>query len=287
MKKFFLNVLDSLLFSNVFMAICAVCQALVTYILLDQKADPVVPGLLFCSTLAVYNFSILFCRPEHPERSPFRRVRWFYGHYRLMVTITIVCTLSLIPLALFLSTGSQLLLVFLGSISVLYNLPLFSWADKRFGLRNLPGIKLFLIALVWSLSCVMLPVLELESRHAITISTGNSLLLTAKRFLLIAALAIPFDIRDLFQDKTQDLKTIPVMLGEKKAWMVCQGLLLAYLVMLFLFQPRFDAHFAGLTLTVALAGWLIFKSNARKNEYFYFLFLDGILVMQYVILVVL
>lgn len=283
MKNYVRQGLDFLLFSNIFIALCAVAQGLVTYHLLDARPDSHVLGILFASTLALYNFSILLSRPADPSRSPFRRVRWVFSHYRLIITITLIAVLAIIPLFLFLSAASKILLVFLAIIAVMYNLPLFSINEKKFGLRNIPGVKLFLIALIWSLSVVLLPILELES-NTILVTSRDSILLIAKRFLLVAAITVPFDIRDLFQDKSNDLKTIPVLLGEKAAYLVCQGFLAAYLVMLFLFTDKFNVDFFALTLTIILTGWLIFKSNWKKNEYYYFFYLDGVLILQYVIL---
>jgi 4-hydroxybenzoate polyprenyltransferase len=284
MIKYIRQALDLFLFSNIFIALCAVAQGLVTYQLLHAKPEKYVLALLFCSTLALYNFSILLSKPKDPKKSPFKRVHWIFSHYRLMITLTIIAVLSLLPLLFFLTVPSQILLLFLGVISITYNLPIFSIHDKRFGLRNIPGIKLFLIATVWSLSCVLLPVLELENDQIITVSTRDIILLIAKRFLFIAAITIPFDIRDLFQDKTNELKTIPVMLGEKKAYLICQALLLAYLILLFLFTHNFDRNFFGLTLTVLLTAWLIFRSSWKKNEYYYFLYLDGTMILQFLIL---
>lgn len=283
MKKYVRQGLDFLLFSNIFIALCAVAQGLVTYHLLNAKPDKNVLGILFASTLALYNFSILLSKPADPSQSRFRRVRWVFSHYRLTITITIIVVLSLIPLFLFLSAASKILLVFLAITAVTYNLPIFSFNDKRFGLRSIPGVKLFLIALVWSLSVVLLPILELEN-NTILVTSRDSILLIAKRFLLIAAITVPFDIRDLFQDKNSDLKTIPVLLGEKAAYLVCQGLLAAYVVMLFLFTEKFNVDFFALTLTIILTGWLIFKSNWKKNEYYYFFYLDGVMILQFVLL---
>ncbi|MES3019369.1 MAG: hypothetical protein V4721_16400 [Bacteroidota bacterium] len=284
MSKYLRQALDCLLFSNIFIALCAVAQGLVTYQLLDTKPEKHVLGLLFSSTLALYNFSILLSKPKHPEKSPFRRVQWIFSHYRLMITITMIAVFSILPLVFFLNTSSKILLVSLALISVAYSLPIFSINDKHFGLRNIPGVKLFLIAAVWSLSCVLLPILELESSIEASVSMNDSIILIAKRFLFIAAITVPFDIRDLFQDKTNELKTIPVILGERKALLICQGLLLIYLVLLFLFTKTIDGNFLGLMLTIILSGWLIFKSKWQKNEYYYFLYLDGTMIVQFVML---
>ncbi|HEY0895744.1 MAG TPA: hypothetical protein VGE15_04275 [Sphingobacteriaceae bacterium] len=283
MLKYVRQGLDFLLFSNIFIAVCAVAQAMVTYQLLGARPDEHVLAILFCSTLSLYNFSIFLSKPRDPAASRFRRVRWIFSHYRLMITITLIAILSVIPLFLFLSMTAKLLLVFLAFVAVAYNLPVFSVHDKKFSLRNIPGIKLFLIALVWSLSAVLLPILELESNQ-IVVSSRDTILLVAKRFLLVAAITVPFDIRDLFQDKHYELKTIPVLLGERRAYLFCQFLLMAYVAMLFLFTRDFGLNFVALTLTAVLAGWLIFKSDLKKNEYYYFLAIDGVLLLQYVLL---
>lgn len=283
-SSYFRDTLDCLLFSNLFIALCAVAQGLVTYHLLGARPEKYILALLFFATLAQYNFSILLAKPEDPQKSPFRRVRWIFSHQRLMISLTIVSVLSLIPLILFLSVPSQILLFFLGIFSVAYGLPIFSFHDKKFGLRNIPGIKLFMIATVWSLSTVLLPILELESTGLLHISNRDTILLIAKRFLFVAAITIPFDVRDLFQDRSSALKTIPVMVGEKKAYLFCQFLLVAYLVLLFIFSEAFDKNFIALTLTIIMSGWLIFKSNFVRNEYYYFLYLDGTLILQYLLL---
>lgn len=268
------------------MSLCAVAQALVTFHLIDAKPVYPVLGLLFTSTLGIYNFSILLSKPKHPEKSRYKRVRWFFAHHRLMVTFTIISLLSLIPLFFLLSMESRILLVFLSALSFCYSLPLFSLGDQKFGLRNIPGLKSFLITLVWTLSCVLLPVLEAQDLHLADVSMRDTTLMIAKRFLLIGALTIPFDIRDLFYDRQAGLKTIPVAWGEKNAYLFCQLLLAGYIVLLFLFRNNgFNVDFWALTATAILMGWLIFKSKWEKDEYYYFFYLDGLLVLQYVVLV--
>jgi 4-hydroxybenzoate polyprenyltransferase len=286
MKKALQSAFDFLLFSNIFMSLCAVAQVLVTFRLIDSKPVYSVIGLLFTSTLGIYNFSILLSKPKHPEKSPYKRVRWFFAHYRLMVTFTMISLLSLIPLFFLLSMESRILLIFLSVLSFCYSLPIFTVGDQKFGLRNIPGLKTFLISLVWTMSCVLLPVLEAQDLHLADISMRDITLMIAKRFLFIFALAIPFDIRDLFSDRQAGLQTIPVAWGEKNAYLFCQVLLAGYIVLLFLFRNNgFSLDFFGLTTTALLMGWLIFKSKWQKDEYYYFFYMDGVLILQYVIMV--
>jgi 4-hydroxybenzoate polyprenyltransferase len=203
-----------------------------------------------------------------------------------MVTLTIVSILSLVPLFFLISTESRLLLIFLGVISFAYSMPLFTLGDQKFGLRNIPGLKQFLITLVWTMSTVLLPILEAQDMHLTNVSLRDATILLTKRFLLIGALTVPFDIRDLFEDRESGLKTIPVVIGEKRAYLFCQFLLAGYVILLFLYRNNgFNNDFFSLTLTAILAGWLIFKSEWKRNEYYYFFYLDGVLIVQYVILV--
>jgi 4-hydroxybenzoate polyprenyltransferase len=287
MKKLLQRAFDALLFSNIFMAWCAVAQGLVTFTLIGAK--PVVPVLLllFTATLGIYNFCIIITKPYQPENSPYRRIRWFFGNYRAMMFFTIIALLSLIPLFFLLSAASKLLLIFLGILSFSYGFPLFKAGNQQFGLRNIPGLKPFLITLVWTFSCVLLPVLEAHSRGLSHISLEDTSTLIAKRFLFIGALTIPFDIRDLFQDRQAGLKTIPVAWGEKKAYLFCQLLLAGYVVLLFIFRNNgFSTNFWALTLTVIFTGFLIFNARWKKNEYYYFFWLDSVLILQYVILLI-
>jgi len=285
-KKLSCAILDFLLFSNLFIAICAVAQGLVTYHLLKAKPSGHVLAFLFFSTLLIYNLAVLLAKPKNPQNSPFKRVRWIFAHHRLTISTTLIAALCLIPLGLlYLSFEAKLLMAFVGLLAIAYNIPFLTLQGKKIGLRNIPGIKLFLIAFVWATSCVLLPIVELESTVHIQIPLSETVLLVAKRFLFICAITVPFDIRDLFQDKLYELKTIPVILGEKKAWIFCQVLLLVYLLLLILFTQGVTIDVIALALTVVLTGWLIFKSNIKKNEYFYFLYLDGTMLLQYIMLI--
>lgn len=285
MKKILQSIVNFLLFSNIFMALCAVAQGLVTFYLIGSKPIPTVLVLLFTSTLGIYNFSIFIGKSNQLDNTATAREKWYFTHSRLMVTLAIVSILSLAPLFFLITMESKILLTFLAVISFCYSLPLFTLGDKKFGLRNIPGLKQFLITLVWTMSSVLLPVMESLHAHLSTISLRDITILLAKRFLFIGALTMPFDIRDIFHDYSLGLKTIPVIYGKKKAYLFCQIVLFGYVVLLFLFKDNgFNSEFFALTITAVLAGWLIFHSTIEKDDYYYFFWIDGILILQYLLL---
>ena len=283
MKKALQSVLNFLLFSNLFMALCAVAQGLVTFFLLGIKPNEAVLGLLFLATLAVYNFSLLVTKDTAAEKLNNVRLNWFFSHYRLMVTITLVASLSLIPLFFLLPLKISLLLIIPGIISVFYNIPLLSLKDsKSIGIRNLPLVKQLSIVLVWTVSCVFIPIMLAPSKPTVHI-----LLLIVERALLYSIISIPFDIRDLTVDRIKGVKTIPVLWGETKARQLCILLIICYLIGLiaFSYQQFNKVFFAQLTHLI-LVIWFILKPNWQKNNYHYFLLIDGLLVLQYLLLLI-
>ena len=287
MGKNWRKTLDFLLFSNMLIALCAVAQGFVTYELLHVRPNAFILAVLFCATWALYNFSILLTRPKNPSDSPLQRIRWIFLHDRLLITVTLAASLALIILCLFLSWSSLFLLLFLALISLAYASPLFRFRNKPFGLRGVPGIKLFLIAFVWSLSCVLLPILELENMQMDILFTETTLLLFVNEFLFIVALTIPFDIRDMHLDKQYALHTLPTMLGKQIAMFICGGCILAYVIIVLLNPSIYTKiNTLGILCSLALTTWVILKCNSSKNEHDHFLFIDGMLVMQLFMLLV-
>jgi 4-hydroxybenzoate polyprenyltransferase len=285
MNKYITKPLDFLLFTNLFVALAAIAQGLVFYHLFRLTPSYVVLAFLFCATIIIYNISILVHPPKNHQTSKYKRIRWIFAHYKLNIIITILAIIAIIPLFFQLLWPAKILVAFLALLSLGYALPIFSFKGKKVGLRKIAGLKLFLIAFVWALSVTLLPYFELEKQQFSVISTTDIFMLTIQRFLFFAAITIPFDIRDMFQDKAFALKTIPIILGEKKAYLLCQIMLICSLVLLFFFQMAgFNTDFFASAITIILAGWLIFKSKWEKNEYYYFFYLDGTLILQYAML---
>ena len=190
----------------------------------------------------------------------------------------------LVMISLSISIQAQLLLACLGIIALAYNIPIFRVKHQKISLRNIPGLKLFVIALVWSLTAVVLPIIELEHQQSFISSTKSLAFILTHRFILITAITIPFDIRDLYQDKIYALKTIPVLVGESNSYVICQLLLLGCIGLTTLQFSYHEPAFWSLISSTLMVSWLIFKSQHKRNEYFYFLFLDGMLILPWLLL---
>lgn len=255
-------------------------QGALTYLLLEAPINPIVIALLGCSTFVLYNFSLILSKPANFKASPYRRVHWFFSHYKFIL-FTSICVSFAIPFLLAkLSINSLSLLTIIGALALSYNSPVLKFGNHRFGLRSLPGAKLFIISIVWAFSCVWAPIVELNSQ-SFGVSKLDTFLLVSKRFLFIMAITLPFDIRDLYQDRMFHLKTIPVLIGKENALRLCQVLLAIYILFIYFFSDSINSSIIALTLTTILTSVLVYFKKNEKNEYYYFLLLDGTLLLQF------
>jgi len=104
------------------------------------------------------------------------------------------------------------LIIPLSLISIAYSLPLIPTGNGWKRLRDIPGIKIYAISVVVTLTTSTIPLILIES-----ISSYDIWLLGIQRFFFILAITIPFDIRDAHLDKKWNLKTIPLLLNNEKA----------------------------------------------------------------------
>src|SRR5690606_42027194 len=102
-----------------------------TYLLLSLPIDYTVLAILGCSTLALYNFSMILARPADPEISPFRRVRWVFRHERSLWVWTGVALVTVFVFGLQLLAPSFAFLGVMGAMGLDAYLPIVLVAGAR------------------------------------------------------------------------------------------------------------------------------------------------------------
>lgn len=259
--------LNFIFYSHIFFGICAVAQVLVCYNFLNLKPNINVCMLIFTATICVYNFNSLTSLLVQIKNPSLKK--WF----------SLICFFVLILLILKLALFTKILVFFLAITCFAYHVPLAPFLQKK--LRNINGLKLSVIALVWTLSVVLLPAIEAR----VYFFTRQIIVLLAQQFVFFTLISTLFDIKDLNYDKALNLKTIPVVFGEKTAYLFCKLLLFFYLLLLFMFSKgNFNNSFFAGSLTAILIYVLILNPKWRNNTYYYCFFLDGVLLAQYIFL---
>lgn len=215
----------------------------------------------FFSTLAVYNGQRLF-KAEKSKHTPW--LLWVKRHEKKLFLLIVVCSLVSIVLLFLLQQFNLYALLTLGItglISVFYVIKL----GKR-NLREIPYIKIHLIAVTWTIILVLFPLLNEGSKEF-----GIGLVLS--HYLYVIAVTIPFDIRDIKYDLPSQ-KTIPQVLGILKAKFLSILLLIAFFTIMIALVPalKFNVLFY---FSVLIQIMLVVGMNEKRSDLYCAGAIDG------------
>jgi hypothetical protein len=142
-------------------------------------------------------------------------------------------------------------------------------------MREVPGLKIFFIALVWTIVTEGFPNLLAHKEWVI--------LPFLERFLFVLAITIPFDIRDLKLDG-EEIHTIPQFLGIKRAkslgiiCIVISELILVYRTFFLGEINLFGCLAIYLCYEVAIV--LIYFSREEMSEWYTSLGVEGVSILM-------
>ena len=163
--------------------------------------------------------------------------------------------------ALKLSTIALLFIAGFGMLTFFYAMPFLPkkmFLGNQTNLRNVSGIKVYLIALVWTGVTFFLPLLN-NHYHL-----DMDVFLTAfQRFIFIIILMLPFEIRDLRYDSLK-LATIPQKIGVKQTKIMGFSLLTVFLFLEFF---KNEIHVVRLLILPIIASTvLLFLMFSKKEQ---------------------
>jgi len=240
--------------------------------------------LIFFATLFEYNRHRLIAVLTKTEDLYSSEHRWVAENpkkFYLLAGISITGFLT----ALFI-TNTTILLGFvpLAMVTLFYSVPVLGNKTYLFKLRDIPYLKIFLIAFVWSVSTILLPVIEAGEN----MFDKQVILLFAERFFFIFAITIPFDIRDMQADRNAGIKTIPLLLNKNRALMLSYFSLTVCLMLSFFHYRMQNAWFITEALTVSfLTTYLFLKLQFFRNlSRYYYPILDGTMLLQGVLVLI-
>ncbi|MDO7873386.1 hypothetical protein Q5H93_01490 [Hymenobacter sp. ASUV-10] len=267
-----LRLLDALLYSSTWLALAAAAQTWVTL----RHFGPLLPAaqrlvlLVLAATLLVYNLDAALPFKHGQPAGTSARKAWQQRHRRLLAGLAAGAAVG--GGALFLWDNwwqfvPQLLP--LAGLALLYSWPLARWRGRPRALRDVPLLKVFLIAGVWTMVTAGLPTLLLHQ------PIGAVAGLLGQRFCLVLALAIVFDIRDYSRDRRAGTRTFPGWLGVAGA----RGVALGFLVLSAGLGLAWGAPVRVLLLTVPAAAAVILLAEESRGDYFFALVTDGVLLL--------
>ena len=222
--------------------------------------------LIFSGSILGYNF-IRYYRTYKEGLGELPVPTRFFWMINILAGIGLVCCSFFIQRDLLLVLGT------LGLITLFYDFPL----NKNRNLRNRSGLKILLVALVWT-GVTVYPAIYSAGVEL----KGDVLFSITQRFLFIVLLTLPFEIRDLKEDHSS-LGTLPQILGvdgTKKF-----GFILALLVvgMEFAKSVQLHAHMVVLIYLVVIAHLSLLLSRSEQGPFFASFWVEGIPIAGYLL----
>lgn len=270
----------NIVYSNVWIALGAAGATWQTNLLIGSL-DLILPFFIGFSTLLTYNFQRLVKLTDRPEYAAGGRNNWLFRNRKLLGLISVLAVIPCVVLLPKLTTSAMLILSISGVLSLFYAVRFFPIAGRLRALRDIAYLKLYVIALVWALVTVALPLVQLNGFDFDLIFFARF----AERFAFIAAVTIPFDIRDMHLDHRSQ-RTVVHLFGQRGARIyaiIWIGISLVAATILWFSEVYTFSIWLAISLSLAIAAVAISKASSDKEEMFFTAGIDGTLLLQAVL----
>lgn len=252
--------------SSIHVALAVYSLTWITLLENDILYDENVLYFTFYASITGYNFVKYFGVAKFHHRS---LTNWL----KAIQIFSFICFLLMCYYAFQLTTKTLLYIFGFGIITFLYAIPFLPirlFLDSKHNLRTIGGLKIYLIALVWSGVVVFLPLIENDF-----IINGDVLLTGIQRFIFIIVLMLPFEIRDLRYDSLR-LSTVPQKIGVKQTKLIGSMLLIFFFLIEF-FKDEMSFTKNAILLSVALITFIfLIFSKTEQRKYYSAFWVEGI-----------
>lgn len=232
---------------------------------------------VFFSTVFTYSF-LKFRRGETSVLT--HHQQWAEEHPQLHRNILLISLIGTAAFFATLETTAQLYAVVLGGLTALYGFVSLPLGDNRVNLRDIGLLKTVFVAVVWSVTTVVIPLGE------INLHDSALLFLLLRRFLFVLALTICFEIKDTEADSRDGIKTLPMYLGVGGTKLLAQFILLVLAGVNFIQYavfntPLYDMASVNVSLLISIVA--IQPVKEETSPLWYYVVLDGMMALQFLL----
>ena len=252
--------------SSIHVALSVYSLAWITLLEFDISYDENVLYFIFYASITGYNFVKYFGIAKFHHRS---LTNWL----KVIQIFSFLCFILMFYYGLKLHTEVLLYFAGFGIITFFYAIPFLPkrlFLDSQHNLRTIGGLKIYLIALVWSGVTVFLPLIN----NDYDINT-DIIITVIQRYVFIVVLMLPFEIRDLRYDSLK-LSTVPQKIGVKQT-KIMGGFLLIVFFFLEFFKDEI-AFYQILVLLITCIATVVFLvfSKIEQGKYYSSFWVEGI-----------
>jgi len=262
--------------ASIHVALAVYAMTRITLIQFELDYDENVLYFVFFATITGYNFVKYFGVAKFHHRS---LAYWL----KVIQVFSFIAFIAMSYYAFRLEIKTLLYISVFGLITFLYAIPLIPmhhFRDSQKNLREIGGLKVYVIALVWAFTTVLLPLID----NDIAIN-ADVIITSVQRFIFVIVLMLPFEIRDLNYDSLK-LATIPQSIGVKHTKIIG-----VFLLIVFLFLEYFKDELTEnsiLTTLIIMAITLLFVvfSNKKQSKFYSAFWVESLPVLWLTLLLV-
>ncbi len=174
-----------------------------------------------------------------------------------------------------------------GLLTLSYSLPVIRRNGKLIRLREITYLKVFTVALGWTITTVVIPLLPIFQN----LSGVELTVICLRRFLFIYAITIPFEIRDMERERRFGNVSLPMVYGVKAMKAVGIAMLILFSLLSAIHEKYFLFELAGrkslfypLLGSAAAAGFLVLAASDKKTNWYFKFWTDGTMILQFLLL---
>lgn len=268
-------ILRWLIFGHLWVALAVAAQILQTTLFLHEGSLARRYALAgFLGAFAAYGV-VRLARVHAPETRFYINLQWYRDHGWRMHLLVGLAGLAAFVLMWPLWPRIWRVMIPAVLLTFFYITPFTTPAGRGIGLRTVPYLKAVLIAVIWAVVAVAVPLRLDPVEHSTALVVG----LTCMRVPLILALAILFDVRDQHTDDPS-LHTAPLVFGVNGAKAIAVLLLLCSVAFDVIFLHRLEYTLAAWTVLAAYAYALALAVMAKpqRDPIYYGLLVDGVMI---------
>jgi hypothetical protein len=260
--------------ASIHVALAVYALTWITLIQFELEYDENVLYFVFFATITGYNFVKYFGVAKFHHRS-------LAGWLKVIQVFSFVAFIAMSYYAFQLEIKTLLCLSLFGLITFLYAIPLIPmhyFRDSQKNLREIGGLKVYVIALVWTFTTVLLPLIDNE----ITLNT-DVVITSAQRLVFVIVLMLPFEIRDLNYDSLK-LATIPQKIGIKKTKIIGVFLLMVFFLLEYFKDELTGNKILSVLIILFLTLLSVIFSNKNQSKYYSAFWVESLPIIWLIIL---
>ncbi len=262
------KIFDFYIFSNIHVALVTFCLTKITLLEFGISENETALFVFFATILS-YNI-IRFLRINTIKNW---HNNWLIKNKKQLIILSLIALFGLAYLLFQLRFKAILVLIPFTLTIIFYVFPI-----EKYSLRNVVGLKIFLIAVSWAGITVLFPLIQ----NNITLRITDWITFT-QRFLLVVVLTIPFDIRDVNYD-VMSLKTLPQQFGIQKSKIIGIVFLSVFFFLAFI-KPELEiTSYFNLFIITTLSGGLLLKVTTNQSKYYSAFLVESIPIIWFILL---